>query len=229
MLAPPGENAPAAHTPVLLVPKHVQPPGQIEQVGRFDADPPCVYDPTAHFRQILAPTPLCRSSAPQALHMLLPAPLKVPAEQGTYTLPPEHAEPAGHCEHDWRVLSEPPDVYDPVGHLSQRAAAAPLNSVSPPHGEQLPEPSGLNVPETHCALLLVPSQDDPGEHSEHVFRVLPASSPPEVIYPAPQSLQLPPVSVSLYLLSDPHVAQDALPATLNVPGAHATALLSPVQ
>ena len=74
-LAPPGENLPAAHTPVLLVPKQVQPPGQREHVARFVAEPPDVYDPTGHVWQVLAPTMLCRLSTPHAMHVLLPAPL----------------------------------------------------------------------------------------------------------------------------------------------------------
>ena len=81
--------------------------------------PPAVEEPGGHTLQLLAPLLLNLSSEPQAVRTLLPS---------------HEWKPAGHAEHDVRVVDVPPEVEEPAGHVLQLLAPAALNLSSAPHG-----------------------------------------------------------------------------------------------
>jgi len=65
----------------------------------------------------------------------------------------------------------PPDVYDPVAHVLQLDACAPLYLLSP-HAAHVVLPGTANLPAGHGDTTLDPSQADPPGHVEHEFRFL---------------------------------------------------------
>ena len=55
-----------------------------------------------------------------------------PAAQGSTTLVPLHADPAGHGVQLVRVVLVPPDVYEPAPHTEQFIALFALHRLSAP-------------------------------------------------------------------------------------------------
>ena len=125
-----------------------------------------------------------------------------------------------------RVLVVPPDVNQPAPHTEHSAAEFSLHRSSAPHeshplwsdrrlvpakhGAHDIAPSPEYVPLPHCVTVLEPSQKDPAGHGEQVVRVV--LSPPEVLEPDGQSLQLL-APAALYFVSSPHAAQTLEPAS----------------
>ena len=97
----------------------------------------------------------------------------VPAAHSSMTLVPLHAEPAGPTLQAVRVVSSPPVVNEPSGHIEHAAASFELKEWSDPHSVQfaaagpdaVPARHGEHddalpaayVPATHTVLMLVPS------------------------------------------------------------------------
>ena len=141
------------------------------------------------------------------------------------TLVPSHAEPAGQTLQLVRVVSSPPDVNQPASHTEHCAAEFSLHRSSAPHashplwsdrryvpakhGAHDIAPSAEYVPLPHGVIVLEPSQKDPAGHGEQALRVV--LSPPEVLEPDGQSLQLL-APAALYFVSSPHAAQTLEPA-----------------
>ena len=119
------------------------PAGHVVQVSRFFDESPVVNEPAAQVRHSLA-LPACEYllSAPQLVHVLLPALLKEPLGHVRITLLPSQREPAGQREHALRVLAVPPVVYEPAAHVEHAAAPATLNLSSAPHAVQTDWPAG---------------------------------------------------------------------------------------
>ena len=82
--------------------------------------------PGVHVVHLLAPVLLQVVSSPHGVQSAFPAPLNLPAEHCVWTLPPVQNDPAGHCEHPWRVLELPSELYEPRAHVEQLLAPDPL-------------------------------------------------------------------------------------------------------
>ena len=125
------------------MPSQRLPAGHVVQVSRFFDEAPVVYAPAAQIRHSLA-LPACEYlwSAPQLVHLLLPALLKVPLGHVRITLLPSQRLPAGQREHALRVFAVAPVVYEPAAHVEHAAAPATLNLLSAPHAVQTDWPAG---------------------------------------------------------------------------------------
>ena len=143
-----------------LVPPHAAPIGHwLHAVRSAVPVPPDVNEPAVHGSQLAAWFELHRLSAPQAVHAAASAPDEKPARHGAHddappgayvpashascTLVPSHAKPSGQGSQRDRVVSSPPAVKKPTGHVLQLLAPSPLYALSLPHAVQLLAPLPL--------------------------------------------------------------------------------------
>ena len=175
---------PAGHGDFLLLPSHEYPAGHTLHNVRVVAVPPDVIDPagqTTHSMELALFEYWL--SYPHAEHWYCPAMEYLPASHGTVLLDPStHALPAGHEEHTVRVVSNPPLVKEPIGHVSQILAPASAYFLSSPHATHVSLPEAANVPAIHFDTVPVVSHLDPVGHTLHAVRVV--SVPPLVKEPA---------------------------------------------
>ena len=78
-----------------------------------------VKNPGPHKVQAVAPSPLILLSLPHGEHVPLAPSLNDPAVHKLTALVPPHDDPAGHGEHDVRVIGVLPAVKDPELHDEQ--------------------------------------------------------------------------------------------------------------
>ena len=140
------------------MPSHAEPIGHsLHAVRSVVFVPPDVNHPAVHTEQLAAWFALHRLSAPQAspplwsarrcvparhgVHDDDPAPEYVPASQAFTVLVPSHREPAGQGSQRDRLVSSPPEVNDPLGHVLQLLALALRYLSSLPHGVHSLEPA----------------------------------------------------------------------------------------
>jgi hypothetical protein len=90
------------------------------------------------------------------------------APQAVCTLLPSQDDPAGHAEHEVRVLGVPPAVKEPEGQRAQMLAPAALYSASAPQAVRALPPSH-SKPAGHVAqelrvVLVPPLVNEPAAH-----------------------------------------------------------------
>jgi hypothetical protein len=192
-LLPAGEKCPAGHCVCALLPSHDEPAGHAAHEVRVVAVPPAVNEPAAHVAQLLVPAALCLASVPHAGHELLPPGEKRPTGHCVCALLPSQDEPAGHVEHEVRVVDVPPAVNEPAAQVAQLLAPAALCLAS--------------APQAVCTLL--PSHDEPALHAEHEVCVV--AVPPAVNEPATHVAQLL-APAALCLASAPQAVRVLLPS-----------------
>ena len=184
--APAALYVPAGHGALMLLPSHEYPAGHALHTVRVVVVPPDVIDPagqTTHSIELALSEYWL--SYPHAEHWYCPAMEYLPASHGTVLLDPStHALPAGHEEHVVRVVSNPPLVNDPIGHVSHMLAPASAYFLSSPHATHVSLPEAANVPAIHLDTVPVVSHLDPVGHTLHAIRVV--SVPPLVKEPAGQ-------------------------------------------
>ena len=186
----------------MFVPSQADPPGHGRQASRlFGSPPPPLVNLVgpAHTAQLLCPPVEYLLSAPHAVHADAPAPLAVPAGHGVSVLLPSHAYPALHTLHQVCVfLSEPPPVYDPVGHAVHVPFWVVEYFLSSLQSLQSSFPPGEAVPGPHACFPDPPLHEKPSGQRKHVVQVTVEPSP--VNDPALQVLQ-DAAATELYLLS----------------------------
>ena len=181
--APAAENVPLGQVWIGLLPSQREPAGHVVHVSRVVELAPVVYEPAAHVEHSFAlPAWEYLLSAPQSVHLLLPALLKVPLGHVRILLSPSQRDPAGQREHAFRVFTVGPVVYDPAGHVEHLAAPATLYLLSAPHCVHTLWPAGEKYPSGQITCLLVPSHLYPSGHTSQSVRV--TCVPPDVKDPS---------------------------------------------
>jgi hypothetical protein len=138
---------------------------------------------------------------------------------------PEQMLPAGHAEHVVRwLVSVPPLVNEPCGHMLQTAATAAEYLKSESHARHSCVPPSAAVPAGQGTTMLVPEHACPAAHGVQAVRR--AASFPVVCEPAAQVLQRA-APFGENFSSVPHTSQVSLPASAAVPAAHSICTLEP--
>ena len=128
--------------------------------------------------------------------------------------PSGHSLPAGHTVHVLRVVTPPPPVCEPGGHVSQILAPTSAHFLSSPQSLHVELPPVANLPAAHEDTDPEASHVTPLGHTEHEVRVF-SSVPPVVREPAGQLRQVlaPPV-MGLYRCAAPQGRHWSLPLGL---------------
>ena len=126
---------------------------------RVVAVPPVVKCPASHAEHDAAPATLYLLFSPHGWHTFCPPGEKYPASHIVWVLVPSHLYPGGQDVHVVRVISLPPEVYEPTRHVSHCLASCCECFASLPHSWHWDSPPPEKYPGKQRVRLAVPSQE----------------------------------------------------------------------